>query len=532
MIVDAQEKRGMMEVRYACRARNAVAGMLRRIRGRTTFRRRPAANTFGPTLDACATRACVQKEVSRESKSKRSKAETYSIADEGALRYSHPISRYGRVAGRACASVGLLRYSTLPRYSSLGDGSIWCRTNTSDNRWHCLDRPSIEVYFGLGPRLPARPGLVDGFRFSHLADEFFVGQALAGDLTDSDVEALRIGHLAVVEPERLFVDVAEQVKGLHADIGPVQAALQKRPEVFHRVCVDVPVHVLNGVIDDLVLKGIFEPVVGFQFVGKDSRACFDVLTDIFLKFLFASVVHNESPNVSAALHHAHHDGFIFAASAGDDALAFRLVHVARLTADEGLIDFHFTRQLAAVLALLRESNPVQHEPSGFLSDTKRPRNFATADAVLAIQDEPHCREPLVQAKRGVFENGPNLNRELPPGMPLTALPPQLVLEETDPRTTTPRANNAIFPFWTTGYQVLQTGHLVLEVKDCFFKGLRSLIGGFHTSILHQTAVLRKYIIAQFSLPGFFVDSRALSHSEPDNRELQAARETSGAKHRQ
>src|SRR6202453_2066349 len=36
---------------------------------------------------------------------------------------------------------------------------------------------------GLGPRLPARPGLVDRFRFVHLAGEFRIGQSLTHDLT-------------------------------------------------------------------------------------------------------------------------------------------------------------------------------------------------------------------------------------------------------------------------------------------------------------------------------------------------------------
>jgi hypothetical protein len=58
----------------------------------------------------------------------------------------------------------------------------------------------------------------------------------------------RIGHLAIVQPKRLFVDVAEQVKRFNA------SRVQKRPEVFHRVSVGISVHVFYRVIDDLALK--------------------------------------------------------------------------------------------------------------------------------------------------------------------------------------------------------------------------------------------------------------------------------------
>lgn len=40
----------------------------------------------------------------------------------------------------------------------------------------------------------------------------------------------------IVEAERLFVDVAEQVKGLKGNVGAVQTPLQQRPEVLQSIC--------------------------------------------------------------------------------------------------------------------------------------------------------------------------------------------------------------------------------------------------------------------------------------------------------
>ena len=88
----------------------------------------------------------------------------------------------------------------------------------------------------------------------------------------------------------LFVNVAEQVEWLDADVGSVQATLQETPEVFHSVGVNVSVHVFDRVIDDSVPVVGLKPVIGFQFIGEDCRASFDVLTNLRLKFLLASAI--------------------------------------------------------------------------------------------------------------------------------------------------------------------------------------------------------------------------------------------------
>lgn len=42
------------------------------------------------------------------------------------------------------------------------------------------------------------------------------------------------------------------MEGLHADVCSMQGTLQETPEVFHRVRVDIAVHVFNCVIDNLM----------------------------------------------------------------------------------------------------------------------------------------------------------------------------------------------------------------------------------------------------------------------------------------
>ena len=70
-------------------------------------------------------------------------------------------------------------------------------------------------------------------------------QALADDALHGKVEAFGVSHLAVVVAIGLFVQIAEQVERLDADIGSAdQAAFQQAPEVLQTVGVDIAVDVL------------------------------------------------------------------------------------------------------------------------------------------------------------------------------------------------------------------------------------------------------------------------------------------------
>ena len=141
------------------------------------------------------------------------------------------------------------------------------------------------------------------------------------------------------------------------------------------------------------------------------------------------------------------------------------------------------------------ADPVEHEPRGFLSDTKRPRDFATTDAVLAIENHPSCGEPLLKADGGIFHDGSDLDGELPLRMAVAALPAQLIFQETDPITTASRTGYAVRPLRPTEHKIFQAVLRNREVQDCFLKGLW-FVEGFHTSSLPQLRVLVKDIIAR------------------------------------
>ena len=117
------------------------------------------------------------------------------------------------------------------------------------------------------------------------SDQFRVRQATADDARHRHAEPIRIRHVfALVEAERLLIEIPEQVKRLDADVGArASARLSKLQIVFQAVGVDVAVHVSLGVVDDVVnVAALRLIVVGQQRIGVDGRAGFDVLVTIVL----------------------------------------------------------------------------------------------------------------------------------------------------------------------------------------------------------------------------------------------------------
>ena len=137
---------------------------------------------------------------------------------------------------------------------------------------------------------------------------------------------------------------------------------------------------------------------------------------------------------------------------------------------------------------------MEHEPCGLLSDAKCPCDFATADTVFAVEDEPHCREPFVQAERRLLEDGSNLDRELPLRMPHAALPAQLILQESELGATAGWAGGDTVRE-NTRNEIVQAVFRVGKVNDRFFKSPWFL--AFHTSSVLERRVLVKYIFALF-----------------------------------
>src|ERR1017187_10053911 len=130
-------------------------------------------------------------------------------------------------------------------------------------------------------------------------------------------------------------------------------ALQAGPEVLNTVAVDVPVYVLFQVVHDfMVVQEVHAPLFAV-LIGIDVRPGVNVLFDNRLNGAFGAILYHGSPNGLAALQDAQHHGFSASVAAfGLRARLAVLVHVSRLTADEGFINFDFAADLAAVVLIL------------------------------------------------------------------------------------------------------------------------------------------------------------------------------------
>ncbi len=67
------------------------------------------------------------------------------------------------------------------------------------------------------------------------------------------------------------------MKRLDANVGSLQATLEKRPEVFEAIGVNLAIHILFGVVNYLMLKFLVQADVRHKRIGIDRASWFDVL---------------------------------------------------------------------------------------------------------------------------------------------------------------------------------------------------------------------------------------------------------------
>jgi hypothetical protein len=313
-------------------------------------------------------------------------------------------------------------------------------------------------------------------------DQVLVGQTATDNSAEHFVKPFCVSQLPHIEPERLFVQIPEQVKRLNGDVRSLETALQQRPEVLATVRVNLPVNVRLSVIDHLMHVFGSKLVVRLQRVGVDVRARFDIQADASFKrvpLVVRDRCHTDLAVAGCAvpLKQSHNGDLAVEASAlaTDTGTAFPVgVHVARSATDVGFINFDVATELAAARFVLhRQTDAVQHEPRGLLGDANRAVDLPRANAVLAVGDQPQNGQPLVQTERRVLKDRPGLERELPLGMTGFALPSLARRIEVNGLRTAGRARHAIGP--TAG------DHVVLTVLESGEKpdGFGKCLGGAH-----------------------------------------------------
>src|SRR5688572_4732189 len=195
-------------------------------------------------------------------------------------------------------------------------------------------------------------------------DQIAIGQPLAQQGIYHRNEPLPVAGPAIVAPEHLLAQVARDVEGVHADVGPANGPLQQAPEILDAVRVDPA--------DAVLALGTLQ--------STDDGA--------------------RSPVVATSR------------IAGHQPTPLRYTHVLDLPTQERFVNLSCAAQGVATSMRHRGPDAPQHEPRGFLGDVEGPAHFVGADPILGVGNQPQGREPLVQPERGILEDRADLDGEL------------------------------------------------------------------------------------------------------------------------
>lgn len=265
-------------------------------------------------------------------------------------------------------------------------------------------------------RLPLPCRVLPWRRWSH-SNEVVIGEPLPHDTAHGVDEAGNVFGLAVVEPVHLFIEVAEQMERLNTHVRSFDCSLKQTPEVFQSVGVDVTSGITDRMVNDLVGVVFIQSDVGFELIGMDSGTGLDRGPDTGLEVAPLGVGDNTGfdyavPTFALALQEPHNHGLTDTATGFDGSPPFIPVHVAGLTANEGLVNLHLAFELLEGPRLHGESDPVEHEPRCLLGHTDRAGQFVGTDPVLGVDQEPQRGEPLAQTDRAILEDRAELDGEL------------------------------------------------------------------------------------------------------------------------
>jgi hypothetical protein len=323
-----------------------------------------------------------------------------------------------------------------------------------------------------------RPWRLAGFRFRLLPapDQCFVSQTLGCELGENHLEpSVIVSVLPVVKAERLFVNVAEQVIGLDANVGAVDSTLQETPKVLHAVGVDILADVFNRVIDNLMLVLFTESVIGFHCIAVEFGTLLYVLAHQRLQLSLTAALYHGSANLSAAFQNRSDDSLTFGSAPSLNLARLNIgVHVAGLAADESFIHFDFARELAASGFVLHgESDAVEHEPCGLLGHSEVAGDCVAANSVLTVGNHPNSSQPFIESNRGILENTFGLDGKLLAAF--RTFPDAAGLEKHWFLRAAVLAGDALRPAAIRHFAESIVG--ISVVLDCFHQSLGS--GGFH-----------------------------------------------------
>lgn len=233
---------------------------------------------------------------------------------------------------------------------------------------------------------------------------------------------------------------------------------------------NVPHDVLNRVVNYL-MNVFIKVAVGAEIIGQQLRTRCNILSDRFVDDMLASASNYFAFNLSAPFKQSHNSSLADESGIGSDLFGLLvLVHESGRATYERFVGFNsfaWATQLFKRSRLHCESDSVHQEPSGFLSDPKSAVDFIGADTVLGSTYHPDGRKPLVEADRGIFHQGSELDRKHLLALFVLALPRSASRNECVLVRATARASDPIRP--AKRDHKAQRVVRIVEVYDCLLK---------------------------------------------------------------
>src|SRR5260370_16287439 len=176
------------------------------------------------------------------------------------------------------------------------------------------------------------------YGISSFASQLLVSEATASDMRHDTMKTLTIMHqMPIVVAEYLFVQIAKHMERLNRDVCAFQSALEKAPEVFQSVCVNLSVHIALRVVNRLVNEMSIQSLIRQERIRVDRALRFDVSANLPLQMILATERNDSGPNFAAAFQHAHDGQLVFDSALCDYPLAPALVHESGSATNEGFV---------------------------------------------------------------------------------------------------------------------------------------------------------------------------------------------------
>src|SRR6266851_4610401 len=214
-----------------------------------------------------------------------------------------------------------------------------------------------------------------------------------------------------------------KMKRFHGNVGSTQHSLKQRPEVFESLCVNLSMYVFLSVVHNFMHKVTMQVIESDSAIRIHCAAMLYVFKNCVLQCFALDVRDDLRTHLPQfPVKHAKDGCLVHVAITlplSPSPLEVELpaaVHLVRVRPDKGFVAFNgaalCSAELVGQIALHGSPEAMKHKPCRLLCNAKRAVKFHAGDAVLAVDQHPECRHPLIESEGRILEDRSYLEGEL------------------------------------------------------------------------------------------------------------------------